>query len=115
MAMGAWCALRSEPKPAEPTSEEPDGEAPEEDQEEVAPQEVGCDAGAAVALFSKSFSQGTASLIGALGTHSMGFGIAWTVRRTRFSVAVGLAMPYDEGGIYSGEAEPVVGATVRFR
>lgn len=114
---GMWCALRSERRPdaPQPAAEEPDGVAEEADQQEVAEEEVGCDAGVAAALIGKDFKQGRLSLVGALGTKTLGIGGAWTfghVGGRPLSLALGFVAPYDADGIYTDRRAVVLGATV---
>lgn len=98
IAPAAWCLiLDTEP------------ETPEADED------PGCDAGIAAVLYRFRFEP-RLSIVGALGTWSLGPGLGWTFYRsttgTAYGVAVGLVVPWSEAGIDMGDPGVAVGATL---
>lgn len=118
---GMWCPLKqsADESPQRPSGEE-GGENSEDDEDSsdsAIPDSFDCDFGGGMRLVGRCFAQGCASLIGALGAKSLGFGLAWTVidiGNNPVSVALGVAAPYDGEGVYVDRASVVIGGTVGF-
>lgn len=100
VAPSAWCLVVD-------GEDEPQGE--EED--------PGCDAGVAAALY-RFQREPRASVVGALGTWSLGAGLGWTFHRseagTAYGVAGGIMVPWDGEGIHVNRWGWALGATVSF-
>lgn len=112
LTAGAWCVLATR----EDDVEQPAGDAQEETLSPGGVEEsIGCDGGVAASLIGKDFRQGRLSLVGVLGVRSLGVGAAWTFGRQGghpLSVAIGVVMPYSGEGVFAGEAQLAIGATM---
>lgn len=75
----------------------------------------GCDAGIAAVLY-RFRLEPRLSIVAALGTWSLGPGVAWTFHRsatgTAYGVAVGVTVPWSDAGIDVGKPGLAVGATL---
>lgn len=81
-------------------------------------EDPGCDVGVAAALY-RFPREPRASVVGALGTWSLGAGLGWTFHRsesgTAYGVAGGVMVPWDGEGIHVEEWGWSLGATLSFR
>lgn len=95
----AWCLVVDGYDETDPEAEEPPG----------------CDAGIAAALY-RFKREPRLSIVGALGTWSLGPGIGWTFARsesgTAYGVALGVVAPWDSRGVDVSEWGVAVGATL---
>ena len=106
-----WCVLRSSRPEPEPTVAEDGEEEPAAAEDN--PKDLGCDVGVALGLIRR----GRLSWVAGIGTGSVVTGLAWRPNLGRgpvLAVALGVALPYDSQGIYSGEAALALGATLSF-
>jgi hypothetical protein len=122
------CELVGEPVVEEPAPPEPAALPPEPEDPRLAaaawyvvrrsgddlPEgEIGRDFGLGVGLLRWR----RLSWVAVVGAQSLGTGLAWVAHRGGegrpvIAVAVGVVAPYDEGGVYSDQLRPAVGATV---
>lgn len=103
VAPSVWCLV------VDSKDEQPEPQGEEED--------PGCDAGVAAALY-RFQREPRASVVGALGTWSLGAGLGWTFHRseagTAYGVAGGIMVPWDGEGIHVNRWGWALGATVSF-
>lgn len=116
-AAAAWCPIvsGSEEQPPDPPAE---GEGVEQGDQagEVEQDEPGCDAGIGVDLIGRTWPSGRLSLVGVVGTRSVGAGVAWTVKDwfgpARVSVAAGIVAPFSDAGIQLEDHAFALGITL---
>jgi hypothetical protein len=102
VSASVWCLIITDSGEEDPPAE--DGET-----------EDGCDAGIAASLF-RPKREPRFSVVGALGTWSVGIGAGWTFARsesgTAYGVALGVVAPWDSRGVDVSEWGVAVGATL---
>lgn len=122
VAAAAWCVVtdqKSGSKSTDQPSQLPDDPFPPQSDESESTSPLGCDIGIGF-LFYRYKHLG---LVGVVGSESLGGGVAWilnpqaksdTDNRPIMAVAIGLATPYDEDGIYQ-DFQLTLGMTLSIR